>query len=73
MDKTPYCRDKCASSADMLSCMRDCTGMTSTPNLRASSPMVFPKMDKKKAALVVGGGVAAVVVIALVLRHMKKI
>lgn len=26
MDPTPACRDRCASSADQLSCLRDCVG-----------------------------------------------
>jgi hypothetical protein len=40
MDPTPACRDKCASSGDQLSCLRDCTG--GGPALSAAAARAGP-------------------------------
>lgn len=72
MDKTAYCRNRCASSADMLACMRDCD---KHPMNLMGSPIVNPlfkarapkltdvfKMEGKTAAAV---AVAAIAVVGL--------
>ncbi len=71
MDKTADCRNKCASSADMLSCLRDCVGKMSSagpvsPNIkaRAATPRLFGDMilpENRKSTMV-----KLVVVIAVV-------
>lgn len=78
MDKTSYCRDKCASSADMLGCMRDCLGRP----LAAAGPVSpFRSMasklryqydktpsDTRKIVL----GVAVVAAVAGLVIYIKK-
>ena len=75
MDKTAYCRDKCASSADMLSCASDCLGRPASVKKAQSAlasvgskvKAVAPKLvaiadtDAKKKAI--GGAIVAVVVV----------
>jgi hypothetical protein len=70
MDKTAYCRDKCASSANMISCLRDCMGRpVQAGPARAHSPKLLEDVDKKKMVI---GSVVAIAAIAAVVLYMKK-
>ena len=51
MDPTPACRDKCASSADMLSCLSDCTGRSAAAARLAAAGPVSPIKKAFKAAM----------------------
>ena len=72
MDPTPGCRDKCASSADMLTCMGDCmkkTMATIAPKAVAPKLLGVDLKDKKKIII---GSVATIAAIGVVIFLMKK-
>ena len=74
MDKTPECRAKCASSADMLTCTQDCL---SRRPLAAKAPQLLaiamtPTAKKVGIAVGVVAAVAAVVGIAVMIRHKRS-
>ena len=67
MDKTAYCRDKCASSANMISCMNDCQARPMAAAgpvspFAAHSPKLFGDMtdDSKKKMVMAVVAIAAV-------------
>lgn len=77
MDKTAYCRDRCASSANMISCMNDCQArpMASAGPVNpfsAHSPKLFGEMtaDNKKQLIV--GSVVAIAVVGASVWYLKK-
>jgi len=71
MDKTYYCRDKCASSADMLTCMQDCMTRSASPSKsRSYAPKMLLTGDNKKVAII--GGVIIIAAIAGFLLFKKK-
>lgn len=77
MDPIPECRDKCASSADQLSCLRDCTGARPTVSAAPRAGPVSPfynrvaSLPQRLSAIIDtdasrNGVLAAVVVVAAV-------
>ena len=77
MDKTAYCRDRCASSADMISCMRDCQARPMSAAgpvspFSAHSPKLFGEMtsDTKKTMII--GSVVAIVAVGAGVWFLKK-
>ena len=78
MDKTSNCRDKCASSPDMLACMRDCIGAAKgpvSPNLKAAAPLLFGDLllpENRKSTALKSAAIVAVVFGGLYLFNHKK-
>jgi hypothetical protein len=72
MDKTSYCRDKCASSANILACMTDCQGrpMPLSAIARGLGPdgLFDPSKKRTKQIAMIAGGVAVVVIVFLLVR-----
>jgi hypothetical protein len=77
MDKTAYCRDKCASSANMISCMNDCQARPMAAAgpvspFAARSPKLFGEMtgDSKKKMII--GSIVAIVAVGAGVWYLKK-
>jgi hypothetical protein len=73
MDPTPACRDKCASSADMLACAGDClhnppmsTAGPVSPTLKSAVPRLFQDVMLVKNPFSRRNRVATVVKVAVV-------
>lgn len=77
MDKTAYCRDKCASSADMLTCMNDCQGRpmaSAGPVSPFRAKLMARSLNAEDKKALIGSAVAvlAIVVVGGAILYMKK-
>jgi hypothetical protein len=77
MDKTAYCRDKCASSANMISCMTDCQARPMAAAgpvspFKALAPKIFGDMSNDKQKKVMIGSAVAIVVVVAGFMYLKK-
>jgi hypothetical protein len=80
MDKTAYCRDRCASSANMVSCLNDCVtrpmpmaAASAAAGLKAHSPkLLMMNMTKDGKRNMVIGSIVAVVAIGAYIMYSRK-
>ena len=68
MDQTAYCRDRCASSSDMLACVADCLKRPTLP-VRSQPPKLIKIDDSQKKII---GTVAVIGIVVGAIWWMKK-